>query len=89
METATTSNRNETHPFDFPKPLELVKLLVEQGSADNDIFLDFFAGSCPAAQAVLELNREDGNNRCSLMMQLPEPTAENSPAREGCRSSRI
>jgi adenine-specific DNA-methyltransferase len=68
--------------FDFPKPLELVRLLVEQGSDDNDIILDFFAGSCPTAQAVLELNREDGNGRRFVMVQLSEPTAENSPARE-------
>jgi adenine-specific DNA-methyltransferase len=68
--------------FDFPKPLELVKVLVEQGSSDDDIILDFFAGSCPTAQAVLELNREDGNARRFVMVQLPEPTADNSPARK-------
>jgi adenine-specific DNA-methyltransferase len=68
--------------FDFPKPLELIKLLVEQGSAANEIVLDFFAGSCPTAQAVLELNQEDGNSRRFVMVQMAESTAENSPARE-------
>ena len=65
----------------------LVKALIEQGSSDDDIVFDFFAGSCPAAQAVLELNREDGSSRRFVMVQLAEPTADNSPAREaGYRS---
>ena len=68
--------------FDFPKPLGLLKLLVEQAASEDDIIIDFFAGSCPAAQAVLELNREDGGSRRSIMVQLPEPTPEGSPARE-------
>ncbi len=71
-----------TNVFDFPKPLDLVKVLIEQGSSGDDIVLDFFAGSCPAAQAALELNREDGDDRRFVMVQLAEPTAENSPARE-------
>ena len=76
-----------TNAFDFPKPLDLVKALIEQGSSDDDIVFDFFAGSCPAAQAVLELNREDGSSRRFVMVQLAEPTADNSPAREaGYRS---
>jgi len=66
--------------FDFPKPLALVKLLVEQGSSDNDLILDFFAGSSPTAQAVLEINREDDANRQFVMVQIREDTAENSPA---------
>jgi adenine-specific DNA-methyltransferase len=36
--------------------------------------LDFFAGSCTTAQAVLELNHEDNGNRRFIMVQLPEPT---------------
>jgi adenine-specific DNA-methyltransferase len=36
--------------------------------------LDFFAGSATTAQAVLELNREDGGNRRFILVQLPEPT---------------
>jgi adenine-specific DNA-methyltransferase len=43
----------------FPKPVELPKKLCEQGTSSDgdDIVLDFFAGSCTTAQAVLELNR--------------------------------
>ena len=43
--------------------------------------VDFFAGSCTTAQAVLELNREDNGNRKFIMVQLPEPTPEKSIAR--------
>ena len=46
----------------FPKPVEVPKMLCEQttSSAGGDIVMDFFAGSCTTAQAVLELNRADG-----------------------------
>src|SRR5690606_11233901 len=47
---------------------------------DRDIILDFFAGSGTTAQAVLELNKEDGGNRKFILVQLPEKTAEDSEA---------
>jgi len=70
--------------MDFPKPVEYVKIPVGQGMASDghEIVLDFFAGSCPLAHAVLELNRADGGNRRYVAVQLPEPTPEGSPARE-------
>ena len=60
----------------FPKPVALLKKLVSTGSSTDEghIILDFFAGSCTTAQAVLELNAEDGGNRQFIMVQLPEPT---------------
>ncbi len=58
----------------FPKPVSLLKILIKQATAADDIVLDFFAGSCTTAQAVLELNREDGGDRRFIMVQLPEPT---------------
>lgn len=57
----------------FPKPISLIKTLIQQ-TTQGDLVLDFFAGSCTTAQAVLELNREDGGNRKFIMVQLPEPT---------------
>lgn len=58
----------------FPKPVSLVQLLVSQASIDseNDIILDFFAGSGTTAQAVLEQNQKDGGNRKFILVQLPE-----------------
>jgi adenine-specific DNA-methyltransferase len=62
--------------FSFPKPVHLLKVLTQAATTkdSNDIVLDFFAGSGTTAQAVLELNREDGGNRQFICVQLPEPT---------------
>jgi len=60
----------------FPKPVALIKKLINIGTTADEghIVLDFFAGSGTTAQAVLELNREDGGNRKFVLVQLPEPT---------------
>ena len=69
-------------PFDFPKPVSLIKRLLEIGAFEEDsIVLDFFAGSCTSTHAVWELNREDGGSRRVIMVQMPEPTPEESSAR--------
>ena len=50
--------------FDFSKPVELIKYLIDITNKDKDIrILDFFAGSGTTGQAVLELNKEDGGHR--------------------------
>lgn len=65
--------------FDNPKPTALIKRMLAFGSED-DIILDFFAGSCTTAHAVIDLNKEVGGNRKFIMVQLPEPTEEKSEA---------
>ena len=67
--------------FTNPKPVGLIKHLLQFGAGPDSIILDFFAGSCTTAQAVMELNQEDGGNRQFIMVQLPEPTPEKSVAR--------
>lgn len=60
-------------PFDTPKPSALIKKMLELCNSDkNAIILDFFAGSCSTAQAVLQKNKEDGDQRKFIMVQLPE-----------------
>ena len=66
--------------FDHPKPIELIKRTLKIGVSKEDTILDFFAGSCTTAHAVLELNREDGGNRKFICVQIPEPTDETSEA---------
>ncbi len=57
-----------------PKPVGFIKTIVQQSTEEDDIILDFFAGSGTTGQAVLELNREDGGNRRFVLVQLPEKT---------------
>jgi adenine-specific DNA-methyltransferase len=66
--------------MEFPKPSELLKELILQGCEEDGIILDYFSGSSTTAQAVMELNKEDGGNRKFIMIQLPEKTDENSEA---------
>lgn len=67
--------------FSYPKPLDIIKQLVEAGSKKNDsIILDFFSGSATTAHAVMQLNAEDGGNRKYIMVQLPEKCDEKSEA---------
>jgi len=49
--------------FAYPKPVELMKYLLNIASNKNSIILDFMAGSGTTGHAVLELNKEDGGNR--------------------------
>ena len=58
--------------FDFPKPVSLLGFLARQGiKNEDDIVLDFFAGSCTTAHAVLQLNAEDGGKRRFICIQMP------------------
>jgi len=67
--------------FDHPKPLGLVQRALQMLSGPGDLVLDFFAGSCTLAQAVLELNQHDVGRRRFIVVQEPAPLAETSPAR--------
>lgn len=68
-----------TSVFETPKPVELIKLLV-QLSVDDGIVLDFFSGSCSTAHAVRALNAEDGKRRKFIVVQLPEPIGPDAEA---------
>ncbi|MFW5058222.1 site-specific DNA-methyltransferase [Pseudomonas aeruginosa] len=69
-------------PFDTPKPVQVAKRLIQSICKNDDILIDFFAGSCTAAHALMLLNAEDGANRRFIMVQLPEECDEKSEARE-------
>ena len=64
----------------YPKPTGLLLNTCNLGCPEDGIIIDFFAGSCTTAHAVLELNKEDGSNRKFIMVQLPEPCDEKSEA---------
>lgn len=81
-------NQNASHelnaldiPFDYAKPTSLIKYLMEVARIDDeDIVLDFFSGSASTADAVMQMNAEDGKNRKFIMVQLPELIDEKNAA---------
>jgi adenine-specific DNA-methyltransferase len=68
--------------FDTPKPVNLLSTLMKMGLGENDIVLDFFAGSGTTAQSVFELNAEDKKSRKFILVQLPEATNLKSEAKK-------
>lgn len=68
---------NSSFNFDNPKPVDLIKHILKISSDESSIILDSFAGSGTTAQAVLELNKEDGGNRkfilCEMLPEVAEP----------------
>lgn len=67
-------------PFDFPKPTSLIKHLVKIYNRNDSLILDFFSGSSTTADAVMQLNAEDGGKRRVISIQLPESCKSNSEA---------
>lgn len=57
----------------YPKPLSLLRYLINSCTGDNDIVLDFFSGSGTTGHAVMEQNAADAGNRRYILVQLPEP----------------
>ena len=67
--------------FDNPKPIQLISGFLSVANVKGtDLVLDFFAGSSTTANAVLQLNAEDGGNRRFIQIQLPEPIPAGSEA---------
>lgn len=63
--------------FDTPKPTRLIQRMLQIGTTadEPDLVLDFFAGSGSTLHAVYKKNQEDGGNRRTILVQLPEPLA--------------
>lgn len=70
----------KTGLFSNPKPMKLLRFLLDLHSDKDSIILDFFSGSATTAHAVMQLNAEDGGNRKYIMVQLPEQTDPKSEA---------
>lgn len=74
---------NNQKVFDTPKPIELIKHLLKISTSpsidtsEQDIILDFFAGSGTTGHAVMELNREDGGKRQFILVTNNEKTEIN------------
>lgn len=70
--------------FSNPKPTGLLKFLIDAKTyeKDNSLILDFFGGSGTTADAVMQLNAEDGGNRKFILCTLDEEVADKSAAKE-------
>ena len=66
--------------FDNPKPLEFIVRMIQIACDQDAIILDFFTGSATTAHGVLTMNKQDNGNRKFILVQLPEPCAEDSEA---------
>jgi adenine-specific DNA-methyltransferase len=55
-----------------PKPVSLVKLLIYVTCIENEVILDFFAGSGTTAHAVMKLNKEDGGKRKFIIVEMAD-----------------
>jgi adenine-specific DNA-methyltransferase len=64
-------------PFSFPKPTSLIGQILQLTTKENDLILDFFAGSGTTGHAVFEKNLVDGGVRRFILVQLPEPLDSN------------
>ena len=72
--------------FDYPKPTQLIKHLLQISTAPNDLILDFFAGSGTTGQAVMELNHENPEKapRNFILVQWNEEIKEGKEAHKFC-----
>lgn len=68
--------------FTYPKPVSLIKRIVELYSNKESTILDFFAGSATTAEAIMRKNYEDGGQRKYIMVQLDEMINDKSEAHE-------
>ncbi|OYP56006.1 site-specific DNA-methyltransferase [Segatella bryantii] len=68
--------------FSYPKPVDIIRQIVDAGTNKDSLVLDFFSGSATTAHAIMKLNGEDGGQRKYIMVQLPEETPEDSDARK-------
>lgn len=84
--TKLVSTMVNNRDFSFPKPLSLVKALVNSATEPDagHLVLDFFAGSGTTGHAVMELNDEDGGDRRFVLVSSTEATAK-EPQKNVCR----
>ena len=66
--------------FETPKPINLVKGILEIAAPKECIVADFFGGSSTTAHAVMKKNSEDGGNRKFILVQLQEECKPESEA---------
>lgn len=87
IKTTGLDNEGDVPFKNGKKPLKLIKRLINLATQENDLILDFFAGSGTTAHAVMQLNSEDflngkQGNRQFICVQLDEPVKDKSEAQK-------
>ncbi len=72
IKTTGLDNEGEVPYKNGKKPIALIKRLIGMNKDKDSIILDFFSGSSTTADAVMQLNTEDGGNRKFIMVQVSE-----------------
>lgn len=71
----------EEKVFDTPKPTDLIKKVIQiSTNGENEIIVDFFAGSGTTGQSVLEYNKAEETDHKFILIQLPEAIDDSSEA---------
>ena len=71
---------NDDKVFNNPKPVPLIKKLIEISTDADSVILDSFAGSGTTGHAVLDLNKEDGGNRKFILVEMEDKVAKDITA---------
>ncbi len=81
---------NIKNTFSNPKPVRLISSLISIANCrNNDLILDFFAGSGTTADAVMQMNAEDGGNRKFILVQWDEAIKQDTEAYKFCKANQL
>jgi len=58
--------------FPFPKNTDVLQELIELTTSENDLIVDFFAGSASTAHAIFKTNLVSEKPRKFILIQIPE-----------------
>jgi adenine-specific DNA-methyltransferase len=67
--------------FDTPKPLRLIRRILEIATDEDSLVLDSFAGSGTTGHAVLDLNKADEGNRRFILVEMEEDICQTVTAK--------
>lgn len=59
-----------TKVFSFPKPRDLIEVMIGQSTDSGDIILDSFAGTGTTGHAVLALNKKHSSDRKFILVEM-------------------
>ena len=56
--------------FENPKPVGLIEEIIKLSNSENEIFMDFFAGSGTTGHSIINLNNFDNKNRKYVLVEM-------------------